>query len=491
MATGTVSATVVPRSLCESEDGEGPVHGACGPSGGFGDVGAPGHAECADGEVSQRGHGPWPGAGPDLGLVFLVEGVADPVQGLDGPLLADVAGQGGGACLFRFRAGDAERGDGRDRLAVQVGDVPLDQEDLADVRERQPFGGGQDLDGAGGDAPVALVGGGVRDRDVSSRAGRRSRRTGRAGSPSPGSTNSPPPSWMRRAVALTVCSASAVTTLPCRSSWPRTTAATGTSFVFAPTPACAATTEDAASGPTRAASSRTWVPSGFLAPLTALPSSLTCTNAGGQSSSAGSARPGRRARRGSSATSRPPRRAPRSRRRSAPARSWSSTAAGPARHRSAGTGRPGPAAARPRPTRRSPYTPSSRPRPPPPPAPAPPRQDGPGPAPSGRPAPLPAVRAGHGPSSGTGRETMGAAGAGTATGMADLPTTRLRWLGSVRGPLFLPGPRRTPRLNTPLMTRSQRPATNRDPTRQTILERPCGVGYRRSPGNLAPLITRS
>ena len=67
---------------------------------------------------------------------------------------------------------------------------------------------------------------------------------------------------------------------------------------------------------------------------------------------------------------------------------------------------------------------------------------------------------------GTGRETMGAAGAGTAAGMADLPTTRLRWLGSVRGPLFLPGPRRIPRHATPPMTRSQRPATNRDLTRK-------------------------
>ena len=34
--------------------------------------------------------------------------------------------------------------------------------------------------------------------------------------------------------------------------------------------------------------------------------------------------------------------------------------------------------------------------------------------------------------SGTGRETMAAAGAGTAAGMADLPTRRLRWLGSVK-----------------------------------------------------------
>ena len=69
-------------------------------------------------------------------------------------------------------------------------------------------------------------------------------------------------------------------------------------------------------------------------------------------------------------------------------------------------------------------------------------------------------------------ERKDAAGAGTAAAMADLPATRLRWLGSVRGPLFLPGPRRVPRHATPLMTRSQRLATNRDLTRQMILERP-------------------
>jgi hypothetical protein len=70
-------------------------------------------------------------------------------------------------------------------------------------------------------------------------------------------------------------------------------------------------------------------------------------------------------------------------------------------------------------------------------------------------------------------ERKDAAGAGTAAAAADLPTTRLRSLGSVRGPLFLPGPRRVPRHATPLMIRSQRPATNRDLTRQMILERPC------------------
>ena len=56
---------------------------------------------------------------------------------------------------------------------------------------------------------------------------------------------------------------------------PGTTAAIGTSLVLTPISAWAATTEVAASGPVRAASRRTWFP---LAPLTALPSSLTCIN---------------------------------------------------------------------------------------------------------------------------------------------------------------------------------------------------------------------
>ncbi len=36
-------------------------------------------------------------------------------------------------------------------------------------------------------------------------------------------------------------------------------------------------------------------------------------------------------------------------------------------------------------------------------------------------------------------ERKDAAGAGTAAAMADLPTTRLRWLGSVRGPFSYRG----------------------------------------------------
>ena len=90
----------------------------------------------------------------------------DLVQGLDRPLLADIAGQVGGACPPGFRTRDAERGDGRDRLAAQAGDVPLDEEHLADVREREVIGSGQDLDGPGGNPAVALIGGGMSDRDL-------------------------------------------------------------------------------------------------------------------------------------------------------------------------------------------------------------------------------------------------------------------------------------------------------------------------------------
>lgn len=150
------------------------------------------------------------------------------MQGLDRPLFPDVSGQVGGVCLAGFRAGDAKRSDGRDRVAVQAGDVPFDQEHLADVRERQAVGGGQDLDGAGGDPAVASVGGGVGNGYL--------------------------------------CSASAVTILPFRSIWPSTTAAIGISLIFTPTSAWAATTEAAASRPTRAASRRTWFPPASLGP---------------------------------------------------------------------------------------------------------------------------------------------------------------------------------------------------------------------------------
>ncbi|MGH3989966.1 MAG: hypothetical protein ACRDTZ_22035, partial [Pseudonocardiaceae bacterium] len=47
-----------------------------------------------------------------------------------------------------------------------VGDVAFDQPDLVDVRERQVGGGGQGLDGAGGDPAVGGVDVAVGDRGV-------------------------------------------------------------------------------------------------------------------------------------------------------------------------------------------------------------------------------------------------------------------------------------------------------------------------------------
>jgi len=76
----------------------------------------------------------------------LIQGVAQPEQRLDRPLVPDIPGQVGGVCVLGSRAGDAERGDSGYRLAAQAGDVPLDEEHLADVRERQAVRGGQDLD---------------------------------------------------------------------------------------------------------------------------------------------------------------------------------------------------------------------------------------------------------------------------------------------------------------------------------------------------------
>ena len=123
----------------------------------------------------------------------MIQGVAEPVKRLDRPLFPDVR-QAGRVCLPGFRAGDAERGDGGDRLAVQVGDVPLDEEHLADVRERQILRRGQHLDGAGGDPAVSFVGGGAGYRHwAQGSASRASIRACRFSFT--GDTNSPPSSW--------------------------------------------------------------------------------------------------------------------------------------------------------------------------------------------------------------------------------------------------------------------------------------------------------
>jgi hypothetical protein len=118
---------------------------------------APGQVQGSDGEVAEGGHGPWAGAGADGGVVVAVEGVAEPVQGLDGPLAADQGGDGLRAGAGGVEAGDAERSDVRQRRAVQGGDVPLDQVGLADVREGQVWWRVEDLDGAGFDPAVAAA----------------------------------------------------------------------------------------------------------------------------------------------------------------------------------------------------------------------------------------------------------------------------------------------------------------------------------------------
>jgi len=64
----------------------------------------------------------------------------------------------------RGGAGHAERGHRRDGVAIQVADVSFDEQDLADVRERQILRRGQHLDGAGGDPAMPAVSGRVRGR---------------------------------------------------------------------------------------------------------------------------------------------------------------------------------------------------------------------------------------------------------------------------------------------------------------------------------------
>jgi len=66
-------------------------------------------------------------------------------------------GQAGGTGPVRGGAGHAERGHRRDGVAIQVADVSFDEQDLADVRERQILRRGQHLDGAGGDPAMAAV----------------------------------------------------------------------------------------------------------------------------------------------------------------------------------------------------------------------------------------------------------------------------------------------------------------------------------------------
>ena len=114
----------------------------------------------------------------DSGCILTERDIADPVDlVLDGPVAADVAGQVAGGGLAGVEAGDDEYRDGgldgllHPALALPdphgPGDVPLDEGDLAGVREPlgDVRGGVHDLDGAALAPPVASFLGGVLDRD--------------------------------------------------------------------------------------------------------------------------------------------------------------------------------------------------------------------------------------------------------------------------------------------------------------------------------------
>lgn len=90
---------------------------------GRGDVGGAGFAEQADRHVAPGGHDGWAVAGPDLGQVFAVGDVADPVQSvLDAPVPAQGVSEFGRAGLLGGQIGDrvdrfgAPPAAGQDRL---------------------------------------------------------------------------------------------------------------------------------------------------------------------------------------------------------------------------------------------------------------------------------------------------------------------------------------------------------------------------------------
>ena len=131
-------------------------------------------AQGADGEVAQAGHHSGSGAGADLGSVFVVGDVADPVQPvLDLPVAADVSGQLSGAGLVGGEAGDALGDLLAGALPVQAADVAADPEHLCRMWEADCGLGGDGSDAGGAllGAPVPAVEVDVLGREVADRAG--------------------------------------------------------------------------------------------------------------------------------------------------------------------------------------------------------------------------------------------------------------------------------------------------------------------------------
>ena len=105
-------------------------------------------------------------AGAGVGVVFAVEGVAEPVKHLDAPVVLDEFGGLGGVGMGGGEAGQAELRDRAGEGAGGVVGVVLDQSDLVDVREWQVRRCGQDLVGAGEGPSVAVLDAAVTNRGL-------------------------------------------------------------------------------------------------------------------------------------------------------------------------------------------------------------------------------------------------------------------------------------------------------------------------------------
>ncbi len=97
---------------------------------------------CAPSARAEGGHGAGSGSGVGGGVVFAVDGVAEPVQRLHAPVVVDETGRLVGAGAVGGEVGDPECGDRGQWGAGGVGGVAFDQPDLVDVEEGQVLGCG-------------------------------------------------------------------------------------------------------------------------------------------------------------------------------------------------------------------------------------------------------------------------------------------------------------------------------------------------------------
>ena len=116
---------------------------------GLGDVGGTGQAEKADGKVAQGGHDAGAVAGADLGAVLVEGDVTDPVQAVfHAPVAADPGRELGIGGLRGSQAGNRIDDFGPPFLVVELAGAASDLDRLGSVREQDPGGYGDDLEGA-------------------------------------------------------------------------------------------------------------------------------------------------------------------------------------------------------------------------------------------------------------------------------------------------------------------------------------------------------